>query len=159
MSGSHDDWRDQRTYGRDFRDPRPRLADLRLADLKRSVSDKKIMGVCGGLAEWLGVSSLGVRLLTVVGMFIIPPITMSVYILLAVLVDKDMPRAKRPDASFGFGGLGPGSPSAGEPVSGRPGESLASLQRRFKYIEERLRKTEAEVTSTSFRINSELKKS
>jgi phage shock protein C len=146
--------REQRRFDREFADPRPRLADLRLADLRRSVSDRKFMGVCGGLAEWLGVAPLGVRLITVAGLFIVPPVTMIAYVLLSVLLDKDIPRGSK---SSGF------SPNAGfspqDPPSARPGEALAALQRRFGFIEERLRKTEAEVTSTSFRINSELKKS
>jgi phage shock protein PspC (stress-responsive transcriptional regulator) len=141
---------------------RNRFADLRLADLRRSTTDRKLFGVCGGIAEWLGVSSLAVRLATMASMFIVGPFTIGAYILLAVLVDND---AKRPTGKEAYGGaetidirVNVGGRDSGPRDSGRrPGEMIGPLMRRFGLIEERMRKVEAEVTSTSFRINRELR--
>lgn len=47
--------------------------------LVKSTTDKAISGVCGGLAEYLGISSLGVRLIFI----ILPPVNLLVYIILA----------------------------------------------------------------------------
>ncbi|MFC5463550.1 PspC domain-containing protein [Lederbergia graminis] len=46
--------------------------------LRRSATDRSLTGVCGGIAEYLGVSSFGVRLL-----FIIVPVSFLFYIILA----------------------------------------------------------------------------
>jgi phage shock protein C len=151
------DW--QQFDGRGGFQPRTRnrFADLRLADLRRSTVDRKLFGVCGGVAEWLGVSSLAVRLATMASMFIIGPFTIGAYILLAVLVDND---AKRPVAKEAYADLGDRDPRYnGGPrdANRRPGEMIGPLMRRFGMIEERMRKVEAEVTSTSFRINRELR--
>jgi hypothetical protein len=90
-------------------------------------------------------------------MFIIGPFTIGAYILLAVLVDND---AKRPVAKEAYADLGDRDPRYnGGPrdANRRPGEMIGPLMRRFGMIEERMRKVEAEVTSTSFRINRELR--
>ncbi|MDY0393959.1 PspC domain-containing protein [Virgibacillus halophilus] len=46
--------------------------------LRKSTTDKAISGVCGGIAEYFGISSLGVRIL-----FIILPANLLIYIILA----------------------------------------------------------------------------
>ncbi|MCC5893562.1 MULTISPECIES: PspC domain-containing protein [Exiguobacterium] len=54
--------------------------------LRKSVTDRSLSGVCGGIAEYFGLSSLGVRLL-----FLIMPGNVLVYIILANSM-KDAPR-------------------------------------------------------------------
>ncbi|WP_430787412.1 PspC domain-containing protein [Virgibacillus flavescens] len=46
--------------------------------LRKSSKDKSIAGVCGGIAEYFGISSFGVRLL-----FIFIPVNLLIYIILA----------------------------------------------------------------------------
>ncbi|MCQ6268761.1 PspC domain-containing protein [Fictibacillus sp. WQ 8-8] len=46
--------------------------------LRKSFTDKSISGVCGGIAEYLGVSSFLVRLI-----FILLPANLLIYIILA----------------------------------------------------------------------------
>jgi len=46
--------------------------------LKRSATDRSITEVCGGIAEYFGISSLAVRLL-----FIFLPANLLIYIILA----------------------------------------------------------------------------
>lgn len=52
--------------------------------LKRSSSDKVLAGVCGGIAEYLGINSLIVRLL-----FIFSGIGFIAYIIIALLIPSD----------------------------------------------------------------------
>lgn len=54
--------------------------------LRKSSSDKAISGVCGGIAEYFGISSLGVRIL-----FIILPANLLIYIILANIIPESPP--------------------------------------------------------------------
>nr|WP_062108106.1 PspC domain-containing protein [Bacillus niameyensis] len=47
--------------------------------LTRSSTDRAVTGVCGGIAEYLGMSSLAVRLI-----FIFLPVNLLIYIVLLV---------------------------------------------------------------------------
>lgn len=142
--------------------PRPNFSNLRLSDLRRSRVDKRIMGVCGGIAEWLGVSSLGIRLAGLALMFLTGPVIMLGYLALGVLVAR-APRPGQPwnrgpmrEEGSGSGAAGRGSPA--EEPDFAPAEAILVLNRRFGAIEERMRLAEAEVTSARFRIARELKK-
>lgn len=52
--------------------------------LRKSSTDRIISGVCGGIAEFFGISSLAVRIL-----FIIIPSNLLLYIILAVIMPED----------------------------------------------------------------------
>ncbi|RHW43347.1 PspC domain-containing protein [Neobacillus notoginsengisoli] len=56
--------------------------------LRKSSTDKSITGVCGGIAEYLGISSLAVRLI-----FIILPANILIYLIL-VNTMSDSPLSK-----------------------------------------------------------------
>ncbi|MGM0852641.1 MAG: PspC domain-containing protein [Bacillota bacterium] len=45
--------------------------------VRKSTTDKSISGVCGGIAEYFGISSLGVRLI-----FIFLPANILIYLIL-----------------------------------------------------------------------------
>lgn len=53
--------------------------------LRRSSSDRVIAGVCGGIAEFFGISSFAVRVLFVV----LGPLDFLLYIILAVIMPKE----------------------------------------------------------------------
>ncbi|WP_044339330.1 PspC domain-containing protein [Rossellomorea aquimaris] len=55
--------------------------------LKKSRTDKSISGVCGGIAEYFGISSFGVRLL-----FLFLPANVLIYLIL-VNTMPDTPRS------------------------------------------------------------------
>lgn len=57
--------------------------------LKRSSTDKSIQGVCGGIAEYFGISSFFVRFIFVIIPII--PVTLLVYIILANIIPEDGP--------------------------------------------------------------------
>ncbi|GAB3068574.1 PspC domain-containing protein [Virgibacillus ainsalahensis] len=54
--------------------------------LRKSSTDKAISGVCGGIAEYFGISSLGVRLL-----FIILPTNLIIYLILVYTIPGSPP--------------------------------------------------------------------
>ncbi|MFD2045070.1 PspC domain-containing protein [Ornithinibacillus salinisoli] len=54
--------------------------------LKKSSTDKALTGVCGGIAEYFGISSLGVRLT-----FIFLPVNLIIYLILAVTLPDSPP--------------------------------------------------------------------
>ena len=54
--------------------------------LRRSATDKSIVGVCGGIAEYFDISSFGVRLI-----FIFLPANLIIYIILANILPASPP--------------------------------------------------------------------
>ncbi|GAA0474985.1 hypothetical protein IRB23SM22_12230 [Alkalibacterium sp. s-m-22] len=52
--------------------------------LRKSSDDRVISGVCGGIAEFFGISSLAVRLI-----FLILPSNLLLYIILAMIMPED----------------------------------------------------------------------
>lgn len=67
--------------------------------LYRSVRDKKIMGVCGGLAESFNVDPTLIRLVTVATAFFSAGTVIPIYIIAGMVMPKD-------PTSTGFGGPG-----------------------------------------------------
>ncbi|WP_121616533.1 PspC domain-containing protein [Virgibacillus halodenitrificans] len=57
-----------------------------LNKLRKSSTDRSIAGVCGGIAEFFGISSFGVRIL-----FIILPANLLIYIILANTIPDSPP--------------------------------------------------------------------
>ncbi|MER2063301.1 MAG: PspC domain-containing protein [Alkalibacterium sp.] len=53
--------------------------------LTRSRSDRVLAGVCGGIAEFFGISSLAVRILFV----ILGPLDFLLYIILAIIIPNE----------------------------------------------------------------------
>lgn len=53
--------------------------------LRRSSSDRIFAGVCGGIADFFGISSLAVRVLFVV----LGPLDFLLYIILAIIMPKE----------------------------------------------------------------------
>jgi phage shock protein C len=58
--------------------------------LRRSTKSNVIMGVCGGIAEYLGLNPIGLRAITIVMLFIsgVLPVLL-VYFALGLLIKKD----------------------------------------------------------------------
>ncbi|MGG6314511.1 PspC domain-containing protein [Paenibacillus macerans] len=64
--------------------------------LYRSVTDKQISGLCGGLAAWLGVDSTVVRLIAVVAVFFSFGTVVALYLIASIIVPKE------PIGSYGY---------------------------------------------------------
>ncbi|TAF67568.1 MAG: PspC domain-containing protein [Cytophagales bacterium] len=56
--------------------------------LKRSVFNKKIAGVCGGIAEYFGIDSTLVRIAFVLGTFVFGGVFIPLYVVLALVLPK-----------------------------------------------------------------------
>ncbi|MEC2072699.1 PspC domain-containing protein [Alkalihalophilus marmarensis] len=54
---------------------------MRKNTLMKSSNDRSLTGVCGGIAEYLGISSFVVRVL-----FIFLPVNLLIYIILSVIL-------------------------------------------------------------------------
>lgn len=57
--------------------------------LYRSATDKQLSGLCGGLAEWLGVDSTVVRLIAVVAVFFSFGTVVALYLIASLIVPKE----------------------------------------------------------------------
>lgn len=55
--------------------------------LRKSATDKSISGVCGGIAEYLGIPSIGVRIIFIV----LTPANLLIYIILANTIPDSPP--------------------------------------------------------------------
>jgi phage shock protein PspC (stress-responsive transcriptional regulator) len=60
--------------------------------LTRSRYDRKIAGVCGGLAEYLDVDPTLVRLLWLTLVFVPPSVGLIAYILAWIVIPREAPR-------------------------------------------------------------------
>ena len=61
--------------------------DGQVKKLYRSVSDRKIAGVCGGLAEYFGVDPTLIRLLFILGLLFVGG-TLLAYLILMIVVPE-----------------------------------------------------------------------
>ncbi|NUU60584.1 PspC domain-containing protein [Paenibacillus agri] len=55
----------------------------------RSRNDKKLSGLCGGIAQWLGIDATILRVITVVGAFFSFGTVALLYIILSILVPQE----------------------------------------------------------------------
>ena len=56
---------------------------------RRSIADKRFLGVCGGIAYYFGVDSTVVRVIAVILLVMSPPTVLFAYVLVALLVPRD----------------------------------------------------------------------
>jgi len=145
--------------------------------IHRNTRDKRLAGVCAGVADYLEVSPFWIRLLTVLSLFVFGPFTVFGYIVCIFLLDPDpflederqrrrhkrrlSRQARRAHRSRHGRRAGPEAES--EPVAdatqpnqggGKAGDCAAS----FRDLEKRLREIEAYMTSKRFRLHCEIKR-
>ena len=130
----------------------------------RNTRDKKIAGVCAGIADYLEVSPFWIRLLTFLSLFVLGPFTIFGYILCIFLLDPDpfleeerLERRRRRRARTAHGEP---PPSSSEPPhkSGRKSGKTGDCAATFRDLENRLREIESYMTSKSFRLHCEIKR-
>ena len=96
-----------------------------------------LAGVCAGIADYLGIERIVIRLTFVLALvFFIVPAGLA-YILLAIALPKRPPALYRSDEEAAFW----------RGVATAPDDTLAALRRRFGDLEGRLREMERQVTS------------
>jgi phage shock protein C len=107
-------------------------------------TDRGILaGVCAGIADYIGVEPIVIRLATVLGLVFFFPPTIVAYIILA-LVLRPKPRAlyaSSDEEAFWRG------------VGTAPADTLHSLKRKFADLEARLGQMESQVVSGDFDLH------
>jgi phage shock protein C len=105
--------------------------------LYRDPDNGLIAGVCAGIADYLGIERIVIRLAFVLALvFFIVPAALA-YILLAIALPKRPPALYRSDEEAAFW----------RGVATAPDDTLAGLRRRFGDLEGRIREMERQVTS------------
>jgi phage shock protein PspC (stress-responsive transcriptional regulator) len=81
-----------------------------MSEIKRSRKDHVLGGVCGGLGRSMGIHPAWVRLLFVIGAFVVPPVSILGYLTLWIILPREEKGEKRRDDN-------PDSGQAGRVVS------------------------------------------
>lgn len=115
-------------------------------DFRRSTDNSIIAGVCGGIAEYMAVDPVIVRLVTCASLFVFGPFVFFAYIMAALFV----PRRKQSLYAD------PATAEFENEVRQRPAKSLRHLRYRFSELDRRLQGLERHVTSTRYRFDQEL---
>ncbi|WP_017446174.1 envelope stress response membrane protein PspC [Gayadomonas joobiniege] len=128
--------------------------------LKRSMHNRRIAGVCGGIAKYFGLETWLVRVVTVGALFFSFSLIAFVYIAAWMILDSDdlSDRASKgrtfeatstDDYHFDIKSH---AWQAGEP----PKQALSSLSKAFDKLEARIQSVERIVTSKSFKVSREI---
>ena len=111
--------------------------------LWRNTDRGMLAGVCAGIADYIGVEPIVVRLAAVLSLIFFFPPTIAAYIILAVVL-RPKPRslyASADEEAFWRG------------VGTAPADTLHSLKRKFADLEARLGYMESQVTSGDFDLH------
>jgi len=102
-----------------------------------------IAGVCAGIADYVGVEPIVVRLVTVLGLLFFFPPTIVAYIILAIVLRPKPPAlyASADEEAFWRG------------VGTAPADTLQSLKCKFADLEARLAQMEGQVVSGDFDLH------
>ena len=106
-----------------------------------------LAGVCAGIADYVGVEPIVVRLVVVLGLVFFFPPTIVAYLVLAVVLRPKPPAlyASRDEEAFWRG------------VGTAPADTLRSLKRKFADLEARLGQMESQVASGDFELHREFR--
>jgi len=113
---------------------------------RRRRGERKILGVCGGLADYFGVSSTLVRGLALLSLIFFTVPTLVLYFLAGWLLDTEPDSLFHSEAEEEFW----------KDVRTKPAQTLSGLRHKFRVLEHRLRAMEAVVTSPAFKMDREL---
>ena len=149
----------------------------RNGNLYRNSQNKKICGVCSGIADYWGMETWQVRMMAVIALFIVPSVAVPGYFIAYFLMDEK-PYYRRVTDRFheldeGMMEEEPMTKGAGqtrkkfskkqaaknarEPKVSNI-QALRSAKQKFSDIEDRLRVMETHVTSPKFELQRELRK-
>ncbi|MGP1394397.1 MAG: envelope stress response membrane protein PspC [Inquilinaceae bacterium] len=115
--------------------------------LYRDPANGVLFGVCAGLADYLGVRRVHVRLGAFVALLIFTPQTLFVYVLAAILLRRKPAQIYRTDDEERFW----------RSVSSTPRETFGTLRHRFRELDQRLAAMEGHVTSDEYRLDREIR--
>lgn len=136
----------QRGHGAGQGDPH---GHSRVRLYRTSGGQARLAGVCGGIANYFGVSSFWIRLATIVSAIFFTVPTIGGYLLLTLVLDRE------PEDLY----ESPEQEQFWQSVHREPAQTLASLDKKFRSMELRLRRIEAQVTSPGYRMDRDLRDS
>ena len=113
---------------------------------RRGPGEAKIMGVCGGIADYFGINAGLVRFAWLVSLVMFAVPTIIGYFFLAWLLDQepvDLFESEEEEAFW-------------RRVRTEPSQTLSGLRHKFRTLELRLRGLEAHVTSPAYKMDQEL---
>lgn len=113
--------------------------------LHRLTDGAKILGVCGGIADYFGFDRNVVRAVTVICALFFPT-TIIAYFILGIMLDFEPKGAQKPS---------PFQSELRRRVRSAPHSTLHSQRHRFRELDRRLQKLEKYVTSKRFRLDRE----
>jgi phage shock protein C len=99
--------------------------------------------VCAGIADYLGIEPIIIRLVAVLGLVFFFPPTIVVYVILAIVLRP------KPPALYAT----PDEEAFWRSVGTAPADTLHSLKRKFADLESRLELMEAQVASGDFDLH------
>jgi len=107
-------------------------------------TDRGILaGVCAGIADYLGIEPIVIRLVAVLGLVLFFPPTIAAYVILALVLRPKPPALyASPDEEAFWRGVGTA-----------PADTLHSLKRKFADLEARLGQMESQVVSGDFELH------
>lgn len=113
--------------------------------LHRLTDGAKILGVCGGIADYFGFDRNVVRAVTVICALFFPT-TIIAYFILGFMLEAEAQGVKKPS---------PFQSELRRRVRSAPHSTLHSQRHRFRELDRRLQKLEKYVTSKRFRLDRE----
>lgn len=125
---------------------RRRHDDSRPASPNRLYRDPRqgmILGVCAGIADYFGISTLLVRFLALCGLFLFSVPTFFAYFIAAAIIPR------KPEDLYASGD----EESFWRQVRTEPAQTVGELRHKFRELERRLRALESWVTSREFKLH------
>jgi phage shock protein C len=126
--------------------------------LYKSRRNKKIAGVCGGLADYFEISSFWIRLAFILALFVfLGPFAVFAYIVAAIVMDKEPESAARSYGAYRSQGRAQ-EQYRNEQYRDAPLDKrdIRDCSDKFANLEKKLRRLEATITSKKFKLHSEL---
>ncbi len=119
-------------------------------DRNRLYRDKDrglLTGVCAGIADWLGLNLTALRVIVVVLTIPFTAVMIIGYLALWILIPKRPRNLYRDEQEAEFW----------QEVRRSPTGSVGGMNRRFRELDDRLQRMERWLTSSEYRIDSELR--
>ncbi len=115
---------------------------------RRPGGESKIAGVCGGLADYLGINASFVRCCALLGLIMFTLPTLICYFVLVWALDERPQGLYETDEEKAFW----------RGVRVEPSQTVSGLAHKFRALELRLRGIEAQVTSPGFKMDQDLRR-
>ncbi|WP_194743927.1 envelope stress response membrane protein PspC [Thermaurantiacus tibetensis] len=122
---------------------------LRRTGFYLDTRNRKLMGVCAGIADYTGIDVLWVRVAMVMGTLLGAGFLVLLYIVIGLMADA------KPDALYA-GEVDPEDRAFWQKTRAAPSRTIREVRSTFRDIDRRLRDIEASITSGNSRLAREI---